>query len=96
MARKITVGALCALFVIALAWLISIELHYFSKLPTNPDYSLGRVHQIIVSHGSVRFATQGEVDRLRFAKIWAAIGSVCGIIAGFLNLAYRDFAQAAP
>jgi len=47
------------LYVMALC---TADLGYYLYLPRTPDDKSGRTNRIVVSHGSIRFASQAEVD----------------------------------
>lgn len=89
--RKCVIVTLCAIFFIALVAAITLDQYYSASLPKEPNETSGNVHQLTVSHGSVRYGTQQEIDQLHRVKEWEMIGIVCGIIAGTLNAMYRDF-----
>ena len=91
--RKIAVIVLAVAFFAGLGNVIYLDQYYFSYLPKEPDKKEERIHQIIVSHGSIRYATQQEVDRVRRAETWAIVTSIGGIAAGILNAKYRIFKQ---
>jgi hypothetical protein len=90
-ARKTVIVVLCLAFFTGLGALACLETSYWGNLPKTADEASGRVHQVTVSHGSIRYATQQEVETLGVAKQWALIATVCGLTAGILNFKYRDF-----
>jgi len=64
------------------AWVVTavgIDSYYFGSLPRTPDEGAGRTYRMVVSHGSVRYGSEGEFRALRVIE-----GSLP--IAGFLFL----------
>ncbi len=90
--QKAVIVALCAMLVAGLGAAVFFDQYYYVNLPSDPDQKVGRVHQLTVNHGAVRYGTQEEVNRFRLAKTYALIGLVCGGIAAILNVNYRVFA----
>ncbi len=65
MLRKILIGLFIAGSVL---WFLSgaaIDFLYFSNLPRVLDETSGHIYRVVVSHGSVRFATAREVGTLQ-------------------------------
>jgi hypothetical protein len=83
--RKIAIVTLCVIFVAGLGAAICLDLYYFANLPREPTQMSGRIHRLIVSHGSVHYGTQQEVDRIPRIEAWPLIGAACGLITGVLN-----------
>jgi hypothetical protein len=68
MLRKILIGLLIGASVL---WFLSgaaIDFLYFSNLPRVLDEKTGHIFRVVVSHGSVRFATAREVGTLQLMK----------------------------
>lgn len=84
MIRKIVLALLCA--VCALWGIVgaAIELWFYYRLPKALDNSTGCVYRLIVSHASVRFATEGDV-RL-FSLIHRGLPIACLLFASALLL----------
>jgi hypothetical protein len=63
--RKLTITLLLGaygIYVLVLCW---TDISYYSRLPKNPDPNSGKVHRMVVSHGSVRYGSERE---LRFRE----------------------------
>jgi hypothetical protein len=76
---------------VSLGYVISSDLYYWKMLPKSPDYSSGRVNEIVVSHGSVRYGTVAEENAMHIAGTLAVFACSAGLIAGILNSVYKDF-----
>jgi hypothetical protein len=90
--RKTAIILLTAGFFLTLGDWVWLELSYTSRLPGAPDLRAGRTNRIVVNHGFVRYAARPEVRRLHRANVafWCALGGA--LVAGLLNLHYKDFA----
>jgi hypothetical protein len=89
--RKILIVLLLLMFFAGLGSAIYLDLRYDMYLPREPDDKSGRVHRIIVDHGSVRYATQRETDRMIRVERWLKVTTACGMVAGIINCTYQDF-----
>lgn len=89
--RKILIIVLCLVLFTTLAFLICVDAYYWRNLPRTVEVQTSRVFQLVVSHGSIRYATQSEVDLLRNAKTLFSVGIFCGFLAGIINLKYKHF-----
>ncbi|MGH6840049.1 MAG: hypothetical protein ACREDT_14915 [Methylocella sp.] len=82
---------LCICFFAGLGYVIYIDIHFWSSLPPSTDEAGGRVHEIIVMHGSIRFGTEAEVETLHFARKSGLISGIFGFAAVIINAVYKVF-----
>ena len=60
-ARKIIIGLFAFCFVTWVITAIGLQLYYYSNLPRTPDQKTGRIYQIVVNHGSIRYGSEQEI-----------------------------------
>ena len=78
------------------AWLLFFcwaHLSYASSLPTAPNQKEGRVYQMSVNHGSVRYGTEREIRTLRWAENSQMLAIVFVVAAIILRVRYDDWKQ---
>jgi hypothetical protein len=66
--RKIVIIAFFGIFVAWLLFFCWIHLSYASDLPDAPDTKAGRTYRMVVNHGFVRYGTERELHRFRWAE----------------------------
>ncbi len=59
--RKTLLGVLLGFFFIFVGAAVFIDQYYFVHLPKAPDETLGLTEKVVVSHGSVRYASLKEL-----------------------------------
>jgi hypothetical protein len=64
--RKKIVTLLAVAFGAYVFLIVGIDLSYYLWLPRKPDAGTARIHQVVVSHGSVRYGSERE---LRFRAV---------------------------
>jgi hypothetical protein len=74
-----------ATWVIAFAWL---HISYASNLPDAPDAKVGRIYQVVVNHGFVRYGTEREIRTLRWVENSQPIAIACFVVAGIVGLRF--------
>lgn len=60
--KKLAVSGLVYTFGFYVVVVWSIDFCYDKWLPRAPERATGRIHQIVVSHGSVRYASNREIQ----------------------------------
>ena len=93
-ARKIMIISLSLLFLGCLCRDIGYDEYYFSHLPTKPDESYGRIRRINFHHGTIRYGTEKERERLNGPDIWDKASWGAFFIAFILSFMFRDFDRA--
>src|ERR1700683_3457887 len=63
--RKTMIYSLLGLYLILVAISVWTDTSYFSKLPRTPDEKTGRIYRMVVSHGSVRYSSNRELENLK-------------------------------
>ena len=89
--RKAVLGVLIGSFVACVVAAISIDQYFYSSLPRLADEKAGRVCKLVVSHGSVRYGSEGELHVLRAAQEVFPIGAVLFLAAVLLGLRWGIF-----
>jgi hypothetical protein len=75
------------------AFNIYIDQYYMLYLPHSANQASGRVHQMLVSHGSLRFGTEEEVAKLKLSTRLSGIFSPFGVLAMALASLWGVFQQ---
>jgi hypothetical protein len=80
----VTVAMACLL------WPVCVDLTFAYTMPTSPQPDQGRIHRIVVSHGSVVYVTEKELHRadLAFNRIFL-IGIVFGGLLGVVQVYWK-------
>ena len=78
-------------FVAQLLAAVWIQISYSSNLPRVPDDKAGRICQIVVNHGSIRYGTQRELDILRTVDGLQPVAILLFLLAIVLGLTWGIF-----
>jgi hypothetical protein len=92
--RKICYILLFGFGAIELLAFIWVHVSYSSNLPTTPDKVSGHIHQVIVNHGFVAYATDREFRIYRWIENLQPFSIVCALAAIILGFRYGDFKMA--
>jgi hypothetical protein len=84
-------AVLIGLFLVSVLAAISIDIYYYIQLPDAPDPATERTNRMEVSHGSVRYGSQGELHVLRAVQEVFPMGAVFFLAAGLLGLRWGIF-----
>jgi hypothetical protein len=90
---KAIVASLCVCFFIGLAYVIYFETHLWTSLPLSPDEMVGRVHKIVIMHGSIRYGTEAEVESLQVARKVFFISGAIGLALVITKLFSKSFLE---
>jgi hypothetical protein len=90
--RKMTVTVLGIMFIVYLILIVTVDLFYYYKLPRFPDQGSDRTVQIVVSHGSIRYASDREAAfKDSILRLWPLL-FVLFFTAAFLGIRWQLFA----
>jgi hypothetical protein len=89
--RKVILGILFAIFALSIAAAVWIHCSYYSNLPKAPNIETGRMSEIVVMHGSVRYGTEQELQAFKNLPVAESLGAMCLIIAIIWGLIAGDF-----
>jgi hypothetical protein len=90
-ARKTIICLIVTAFFLALGLIFYLEISYSKTLPKSPDQRASRIYQMTVNHGYVVYGTLREFKLLGDTRIAFVVCAVLTLIAGLLNVKYRDF-----
>jgi hypothetical protein len=79
--QKVVVIILLLFWFAIFAFNIYIDQYYMLYLPHSENLASGRVHEMLVSHGSLRFGTEEEVAKLKLSERLFGIFSPLGVLA---------------
>ena len=92
--RKATVALLATCFGVYVFLLVAVDLTYYVRLPRESNPVTGQVNQVVVSHGSVRYASEHQLRfRALILRMWPIAPSlffaalVLGLKGGVLHVA---------
>jgi hypothetical protein len=80
--KRLVVVLLLSVFFIGLSVHIGIELAYASNKPRYPQVETGRIVRITINHGSIRYVSQEELERLHSVQTAA----LCSMLASFVGI----------
>jgi hypothetical protein len=89
--RKAVLGVLIGSFVACVAAAISIDQYFYLSLPRFADEKTGHVCKLVVSHGSVRYGSQGELHALQAVQEVFPMGAILFLAAVLLGLRWGIF-----
>ncbi len=78
-------------FALTLLSSICIETSYFRYLPRLPDENFGRTNRIVVSHGSVRYGSEREIQLLGSINKFAPFAGILFLAALAFGIKSGDF-----
>jgi hypothetical protein len=91
MLHKIIIALLLGCFVMWIVFFAWIHLSYAANLPSKPDDKTGRIYQMVVNHGSMRYGTERDVRTLRIAGESQPFAIVLFFAAGILGFRWGIF-----
>ena len=89
--RKMIITVLAVTFGAYVFLVAGIDLSYYLWLPKNADISTARTHQIVVSHGSIRYGSEHELQFRAIVMRMMPVAMAFFFSALLLGLKWRLF-----
>jgi hypothetical protein len=77
--RPLVLSILTSIAIFCFAWPIYLDVSYPYTMPTSPQPSEGKIHRLVVSHGSVVFVTDRDLYLARFVFNYVFFGGVAAV-----------------
>ena len=95
--RRFLTFGIIGLFLASIIWQMWIDHSYAMYMPRTPDPVAGRVHQMVVEHGTEIYVTSAELWRSEFSFRGLIAGQVALLcLLAFMLIHYDDFEDPDP